>query len=177
MGLMGRTVAREKTAISPVPCNHYRPAGCDGFTLLELLVVLSIMAISIGLVLPLVADRFYPNSLAHTGQQLVSSLERTRSRAIRYHKTESFTVNVDERYFQAGDNEPRSGLPDQVKVTLSAARQWMDKQSGIIRFYPDGSSSGGKITMEHAGEQYQVDVNWLTGSVSMSVPQGREPGQ
>ena len=38
---------------------------------------------------------------------------------------------------------------------------------GGIRFFPDGSSTGGRVTLSHGSRQYFVDVDWLTGRVSV----------
>ena len=38
---------------------------------------------------------------------------------------------------------------------------------GAIRFYPDGSSTGGRITVSSGERKFLVDVDWLTGRVSI----------
>jgi general secretion pathway protein H len=42
------------------------------------------------------------------------------------------------------------------------------ERRGAIRFYPDGSSTGGRITVTFGRTQYLVDVDWLTGRVSIT---------
>ncbi len=37
-----------------------------------------------------------------------------------------------------------------------------------IRFYPDGSSTGGRNTGSSGEGKYLVDVDWLTGRVSIA---------
>ena len=36
---------------------------------------------------------------------------------------------------------------------------------GRIRFFPDGSSTGGRVTLTSDERLYHVDVDWLTGQV------------
>jgi general secretion pathway protein H len=36
-----------------------------------------------------------------------------------------------------------------------------------IRFYPDGSSTGGRIKLEKNGTNWQIDINWLTGQIEL----------
>ena len=36
-----------------------------------------------------------------------------------------------------------------------------------IRFFPDGSSTGGRITLESGRRQWHVNVSWLTGAVDV----------
>ena len=38
----------------------------------------------------------------------------------------------------------------------------------MVRFYPDGSSSGAVITLRRDALAYTVTVDWLLGSVSMA---------
>ena len=36
-----------------------------------------------------------------------------------------------------------------------------------IRFFPDGSATGGRVRLARDNRQYVVVVDWLTGSVSL----------
>ena len=38
---------------------------------------------------------------------------------------------------------------------------------GAIRFFPDGSSTGGRITLSTDRLAYLVDVDWLTGKIHL----------
>ena len=38
-----------------------------------------------------------------------------------------------------------------------------------IGYFPDGSSSGGNITLSEARRSSRVDVDWLTGAVTVSA--------
>ena len=38
---------------------------------------------------------------------------------------------------------------------------------GAIRFFPDGGSNGGRITLAAGERKYDVDVDWLTGRVAI----------
>jgi general secretion pathway protein H len=42
-----------------------------------------------------------------------------------------------------------------------------DEAAGSIRFFPDGSSTGGRVMIAAGNEKLSVDVNWLTGRVSI----------
>ena len=55
-------------------------------------------------------------------------------------------------------------------VCDSCRAQYMisDDKVGAIRFYPDGSSTGGRITVASGERKYLVDVDWLTGRVSIA---------
>ena len=60
-------------------------------------------------------------------------------------------------------------IPPDVDVTVTAAKsQTMDDGAAGIKFYPDGSSSGGTVAFAWNGRSYAIDVNWLTGNVALN---------
>ncbi|NBC88790.1 MAG: hypothetical protein GVX90_04750 [Alphaproteobacteria bacterium] len=36
-----------------------------------------------------------------------------------------------------------------------------------FRFFPDGSATGGRITLSRDERQYRIDIDWLTGRVKI----------
>jgi general secretion pathway protein H len=36
-----------------------------------------------------------------------------------------------------------------------------------IRFFADGSSTGGRITLEREHAAWKIDINWLTGQIEL----------
>jgi general secretion pathway protein H len=42
-----------------------------------------------------------------------------------------------------------------------------DYGTAAIRFFPDGSSSGGTISLSGANRDYFIGVDWLTGRVEL----------
>jgi len=70
---------------------------------------------------------------------------------------------------QAAAQRVAAGLPSDATVHVESAAEAGD-QSGIARigYFPDGSSSGGNITLSEARRSARVDVDWLTGAVTVS---------
>ncbi|PIV82132.1 type II secretion system protein GspH, partial [bacterium CG17_big_fil_post_rev_8_21_14_2_50_64_8] len=59
-------------------------------------------------------------------------------------------------------------LPEKIEVALFTAQsELMDAKTGAIRFYPDGSSTGGRVTLSRGERKYRVDVDWMTGRVKI----------
>ena len=50
---------------------------------------------------------------------------------------------------------------------FTAQKDLVDDKVGSIRFYPDGGSNGGRITLGSGDRKYEVDVDWLTGRVAI----------
>ncbi len=137
------------------------PAGSQsGFTLAELLVVLLLLALMAA---------FIPWRPVGGGaeaklqlRQLVAELRQTRAQAIRENRTIFHMLAVD-------------GWPPEVTVVLhTTADQRLAEQAGSIRFYPDGSSSGGGLDIRRGAGGWRVSVDWLTGEVGLrDLEQGR----
>ena len=65
-------------------------------------------------------------------------------------------------------SESRS-LPRGLELKLFTAQAEVSSESrGAIRFYPDGSSTGGRITVASGERKLLVDIDWLTGRVSIA---------
>ena len=54
---------------------------------------------------------------------------------------------------------------------MVANRERLSDHEGAIRFYPDGSSSGGRISLRHGARATVIDVNWLTGKITSAERQ------
>ena len=59
-------------------------------------------------------------------------------------------------------------LPEKIDLKLyTAQRDLLNEKVGTIRFFPDGGSNGGRITLVAGERKYDVDVDWLTGRVAI----------
>ncbi len=144
------------------------PAAQAGFTLIELLVVTVIMVLAYSLAAPLVSSGVSGTELKASARQLAAGLRKARSEAIaRKHET-VLTVDVEGRRFQLSGDQRIYRLPKNVEVKLFTAQSELtDANTGSIRFFPDGGSTGGRITVMANERKYAVDVNWLTGQVTI----------
>lgn len=144
------------------------PADAAGFTLIELLVVTVIMAMTYALAAPMVSSGVSATELKAAARQLAAGLRKARSEAVaRKHET-VLTVDVEGRRFQLSGDARQYRLPKDVDVDLFTAQsELVSEKTGAIRFYPDGGSTGGRITVSARDRRYAVDVNWLTGQVAI----------
>jgi len=60
-----------------------------------------------------------------------------------------------------------------VLHVTSAAEDVQHPGQARIRFFPDGSSTGGNIELSRKHREVRIDVDWLTGTVAMG---GEGPG-
>ena len=57
-------------------------------------------------------------------------------------------------------------LPRAYTLSLTTAREVNRQNTGIIRFYPEGGSSGGDVIIATAsGGGVMISVDWLMGSI------------
>ena len=144
---------------------HFRTAGVS---LLELMIVLMIMAIVAALVVPMLAGGVSNTELRSAARQLASGLRLARSEAVTQRRETFLVIDVAGRRFKVDRDPQEHMLPRDIELKLyTAQKDLVDDKVGSIRFYPDGGSNGGRITVGSADRKYEVDVDWLTGRVAI----------
>ncbi len=79
-----------------------------------------------------------------------------------------FTLDLEERSFRIDGDHRAYALPKAVELKLfTAQRDLIDAKSGAIRFFPDGGSNGGRVTIASGERKFEIDVDWLTGRVAI----------
>lgn len=137
-----------------------------GFTLLELLVVLVLMALMTGLAIPLISAGTPGAQIKAASRELLVGLRQAREQAIVSRQPAAMSVNVDERRFQITGQTRAFQLPGKLQIGLFVADAEDNGKLGSFIFYPDGSSTGGRITVSLDGQTNRIDVDWLTGVAS-----------
>ena len=140
-----------------------------GFTLLEMMVVLVIAAMAYAVLLSAPLGKASAADLKAAARTLASGLRQAQTTAMATRKDAVLTIDVESReYVTTLDTTPRK-LPENLDLKLYAAQSEVSSERrGSIRFYPDGSSTGGRITVASGERKYLVDVDWLTGRVSIN---------
>ena len=143
-------------------------ARSSGVTLLELLIVISIMAFAVAIVLPMLGGGASTAELKSAARELASGLRYARGQAI-VQRGEAFLVlDIDARTFRIPPDAKVHRLSDKIGIKLfTAQRDLVNEKVGAIRFYPDGGSNGGRITLAAGERKFDVDVDWLTGRVAI----------
>jgi len=169
----------------------------SGFTLLELLVVLVIISLLAGFVGPRLGGSLTRLNLKTGSKQVASALRYARSQAasrcVTYRVLLNFedrevTVQVPERSDSTGEGDGVSHinedspkerskhfkLPKGVRFdqAVSGGETW-DAGTFQLAFYPDGGSSGGSVTLaDEKDRQFQIDVDFITGTVMLKAHEG-----
>lgn len=146
-----------------------RGRGELGVTLLELIIVLALIGLLLAVVPPLISGGVSTAQLKAGARQLAAGLRRVRSAAITLQRETVLSLDVDARSFKMTGDRRQYHLPKDLELSLYTAESELSGSSvGAIRFFPDGSSTGGRITLAAGKRQFLVDVEWLTGRVSVT---------
>lgn len=144
-----------------------RPAQ-RGFTLLELLLVLVIAAAGYALLVRVGTGGASGAELKSAARSVAAGLREARGAAIAAQDTRALTLDLEKRSMEVSDGGRPRSLPRRLDLKLYTAQsEIVDDKRGAIRFYPDGSSTGGRVTLASGQRTLLVDVDWLTGRVSI----------
>ena len=140
-----------------------------GFTLVEMMVVIAIMAIVSAIAVPNYISFASGMKLRSVSRDLYSTLHKTRMDAIRqnarwavrFNSAASYQVidcGIDNRCGTADDDNSGASIRTPTNMSQYAGVN-MTSFPGIVEFYPDGTSSGGTINFGNsAGHTSQVEV-------------------
>lgn len=143
--------------------------GSAGFTLVEILVVLSILAIITSITLVYMPGGREKISLKAAASELMTGLNHTRNQAVLTHKDALLRIDLSQgTFWTEGQAKNIKTLPPQVVIELStAAQETTNNNIASIRFFPDGSSTGGYVKLIGQKENYTIIIHWLTGRVEI----------
>ena len=139
-----------------------------GFTLIEIMLVLVIGVVAYLLILAVPMRGASTADLKAAARSLAAGLRQAQTIAMATKRDTALTLDLDTREFTVTGDETIRQVAKELELKLFTAQSEVtsDKR-GAIRFYPDGSSTGGRITVASGERKYLVDVDWLTGRVDI----------
>ena len=140
-----------------------------GFTLIELLVVLLIMSALIALA-PAAFHRILPGlEMKSAAREVAGVLREARGQAIRDNREATVLIDTEQNAYRFSPGGRGHELSAAFQVSLfTAASEQLDDTRGRIRFFPDGTSTGGRVTISRDDRKFDITVDWLTGLVAIS---------
>lgn len=143
----------------------------EGFTLIELVVVLVIIGLITTLTLPVFSKSFYGLGLQKSVQEMRSAVRYSRGEAILHRTPKWLAFDIEEDQYWFGDGlaneeavidaqaDEARALPESVDIEEFG---WFDGSIadgvGWIQFYPNGSSSGGTLTLSEVDGERMVRI-------------------
>jgi general secretion pathway protein H len=164
---MDRKAARERLPTSRVG-RHDGAPGERGFTLLEIVCVLAIVALLAAVLLPGISGGTSRPRLEAYALEVASVLKADRSTAIRRRVAISSDIDAPRRFVRSGSNGHLIRIPNDVLFNAVLPERCDQRPAfSAITFFPSGMSCGGALVLTRLGVGYEIRVNWLTGGVEV----------
>ena len=140
----------------------------DGFSLLELVVVLFLIALSLAIVVPNIGKGLQDREVRVSALGLAAAARELRSRALFDGMPQELLLDVPQNsYLIAQSEEVR--LPAEVKFISVDGGESIDRDLKRFYFFPNGSNLGGEIVIgSEKSVSYLVRLEALTGKVEVT---------
>jgi general secretion pathway protein H len=139
-----------------------------GFTLIEVLAVMAIVALVAGLAITMIPG---------TGRAQLKALTLDTAALMRRERLGAILTGRDRQVFIDGEHRRLIGdggstiaIPRDVVLDILGSDQAGSDRRSIVRFHADGASSGAVLKLSREGVAYEVRVNWYTGAVKIVAP-------
>lgn len=155
----------------------------NGFTLLEVILVLILISLSFSLVSPSLGRFTKGIELKGSAQKIAGILRSCRTEAVQKGQIYQILFNLETHEINVrtlqgrreGGTHPtwiektKYSLPPGIKMQdVGLAPLPYPTDSPAIEFYPTGNSNGGQITLENQLRQgYRIKVHFLTGIIEV----------
>lgn len=140
---------------------------CAGFTLIEMMAVMLIVSMLASLVVMMVPGTGRGQLKALT-LQAAALLRRERLAAILTGQSRRVALDGDARTL-VGQSGTVAIPRDVVFDVVGVDEEWSGRRA-VVRFEPDGASSGAVLKFSWESVRYEVNVNWYNGRVAVDLP-------
>jgi len=139
-----------------------------GFTLLEMVGVLALIAMMAAVLLPFVPHHTSRPRLQAYALQAAALLKADRNAAIRRGVDIATLVDATGRSIRSGASADTIRIPDDVRFE-ALLPQTCNRHEVLstINFFASGMSCGGAIALTRLDAGFEIRVNWLTGRIEI----------
>jgi len=138
-----------------------------GFTLIEAVAVMLIIALMASLAITMIPGTGRARLKAVT-LETAALLRRERLGAILTGREREVAIDGNRRIL-IGDGGSAVAIPSDVIVDLIGTSIASISRAMVVRFHPDGASSGAVLRLSREKAGYEIRVNWYTGGVSIEA--------
>jgi general secretion pathway protein H len=139
-----------------------------GFTLLEMVGVLALIAMMAAVLLPFIPQHTSRSRLQAYALQAAALLKADHNAAIRRGVDVSTLIDAGGRSIQSGATSDMIRIPEDVRFEALLPQTCNRRQVlSTISFFASGMSCGGAIALTRLDAGYEIRVNWLTGRIEI----------
>jgi general secretion pathway protein H len=139
-----------------------------GFTLLEMVCVLALIAMMAAVLLPLIPRHTSRARLQAYALQAAAVLKEDRNAAIRRGTGVATLVDAGSHLIRSGATADIIRIPEDVRFEALLPQTCNRREAlSTINFFASGMSCGGAIALTRLDVGYEVRVNWLTGRIEI----------
>lgn len=139
-----------------------------GFTLLELTVVLFVVVLGFSVIGLNLSSGNDSTEIKAAARDVVSALRYARGQALMFRQETTLALDLNDNSYTVSGKDKLYQIPEGIEVTVVTAQTELSGNgSANIRFFADGSSTGGRITLERGQAAWKIDINWLTGQIEL----------
>lgn len=151
--------------LQPVP----RTRSTDrraGFTLIEAVAVMLIVALVASLAVTMMPGTGRGGLKALT-LETAALIRRERLGAVLTGRDRQVSLDGERRVL-IGDGGNVLAIPRDVAVDILGIDALWSGRQAVVRFTPDGASTGATLKLSRENAEYEIRVNWYTGGVAIT---------
>jgi general secretion pathway protein H len=139
-----------------------------GFTLLEMVCVLAIIALLAAVLLPVIPRNTSRPRLEAYALQTATLLKADRNAAMRRGADVATLVDAGTRTVRSGATPEVVRIPEDVRFDALLPQTCNRRATqSSISFFANGMSCGGTIALTRFDAGFEIRVNWLTGRIEI----------
>jgi general secretion pathway protein H len=139
-----------------------------GFSLIEVVAVMLIIALVASLSITMIPGTGRARLKALTFET-AALFRRERLGAILTGRERHVSLDGPRRVL-VGDGGGVVAIPHDVTVDVLGTNELWANRSAVVRFHPDGASSGAVLRLSREKAEYEIRINWYTGGVAIEPP-------
>jgi general secretion pathway protein H len=143
-----------------------RTDRCGGFSLIEVVAVMLIIALVTSLAVAKIPGTGR-GRLKAVAMETAALLRRERLGAVMTGRDRQVSIDGEKRVL-VGDGGDLVAVPRDVVLDVTGIdASWSGRQA-VVRFHPDGASTGAVLKLSREKAEYEIRVNWYTGGVAIA---------
>jgi len=107
--------------------------------------------------------------LKAVAMETAALLRRERLDAILSGHARQVSIDGEQRAL-VGDGQDVVRIPRDVVLDILGVDELWSGRVSVVRFEPDGASTGAVLKLSREEAQYEIRVNWYTGAIALIPP-------